>query len=218
MSEACTAETVGHPATAHTDRAIPLCNRSATSVPGSRDADSCRILAGIRAYDRVVSESIRDGQHDFDFAFGSWTVALSRLLKPLTGSTEWVEYEGTSICRPVWDGRANVDEFRVRARATGAVIDGLTLRLYDPASAEWSLYWASAANGVLGLPPTVGHFGEDGIGAFYDEEEIEGRKVLVRYLWSDITPGSAHFEQAFSTDGGATWEPNWISTQTRAAA
>jgi len=158
---------------------------------------------------------LRDGQHDFDFAFGSWVVTLRRLSKPLTGSTEWVEYEGTSVCRPVWDGRANVDEFRVQAPATDARIDGMTLRLYNPAKAEWSLYWANASNGVLSLPPTVGRFADDGSGAFYDEEEIEGRQVLVRYLWTDITAAAAHFEQAFSTDGGATWEPNWISTQTR---
>ena len=93
-----------------------------------------------------------------------------------------------------------MDEFRVQSPATGALIDGLTLRLYNPATAEWSLYWANASNGVLSLPPTVGRFADDGSGAFYDEEEIAGRQVLVRYLWTDITPASAHFEQAFSTD------------------
>jgi hypothetical protein len=110
-----------------------------------------------------------------------------------------------------------VDEFRVQSHATGALIDGLTLRLYNPATAEWSLYWANASNGVLSLPPTVGRFADDGRGACYDEEEIEGRDVLVRYLWTEITPVSANFEQAFSTDHGVTWEPNWISTQRRVA-
>jgi len=161
--------------------------------------------------------AVRDGQHDFDFAHGTWSVQLRRLPDPLRGTTDWIEYEGTSVCRPVWDGRANLDEFRVRGPATGALIDGLTLRLYNPATAEWSLYWANASNGVLSLPPTVGRFADDGSGAFYDEEEIEGRDVLVRYLWTEITPASAHFEQAFSTDRGVTWEPNWISTQTRVA-
>lgn len=157
----------------------------------------------------------RDGQHDFDFIIGSWKVQLSRLLKPLTGSTEWVEYEGTSRSRPVWDGRANVDEFRVHSPATGARIDGLTLRLYNPATDEWSLYWANANNGVLSLPPTVGRFRDDGGGEFYDTEELDGRAITVRYVWSGITPTSAKFEQAFSADAGATWEPNWISTMTR---
>ena len=168
------------------------------------------------AISQANAVGLRDGQHDFDFAHGTWSVWLRRLTKPLSGSTEWVEYEGTSQCRPVWDGRANVDEFRVHSPTSGAVIDGLTLRLYNPETAEWSLYWANATNGVLSLPPTVGRFSAEGSGAFYDEEELDGQRILVRYLWTDITPTSAHFEQAFSTDGGATWEPNWISTQTRA--
>jgi hypothetical protein len=158
--------------------------------------------------------TLRDGQHDFDFAHGSWTIHLRRLAKPLSGSTEWVEYDGRSQCRPIWDGRANVDELRVKSEATGAVIDGLTVRLYDPETAEWSLYWANARTG-MSLPPTVGRFDGEGTGAFYDEEELDGRRILVRYLWSAITPTSAHFEQSFSTDGGATWEPNWITDQTR---
>ena len=160
--------------------------------------------------------AVRDGQHDFDFAHGRWSVQLSRLMKPLDGSTEWVEYEGSSSCRPIWDGRANVDEFRVHSPASGAVIDGLTLRLYNPETAEWSLYWANARTG-MSMPPTVGRFTEEGSGAFYDEEELEGRKIVVRYLWTDITQTTAHFEQSFSADGGMTWEPNWISTQTRVA-
>ena len=168
-----------------------------------------------RALGTILDMELRDGQHDFDFAFGTWEVRLSRLPDPLSGTAEWIEYEGTSVCRPVWDGRANVDEFRVQSPTTGALIDGLTLRLYNPATAEWSLYWANASNGALSLPPTVGRFADDGSGAFYDEEEIAGRQVLVRYLWSEITRASAHFEQAFSTDAGSTWEPNWISTQSR---
>lgn len=167
-----------------------------------------------RALGTILRMELRDGQHDFDFAFGSWNVQLRRLPDPLSGMTDWIEYEGTSVCRPVWDGRANVDEFRVQS-PTGGLIDGLTLRLYNPATAEWSLYWANASNGVLSLPPTVGRFADDGSGAFYDDEEIAGRQVRVRYLWTDISSASAHFEQAFSTDEGATWEPNWISTQTR---
>ena len=100
----------------------------------------------------------RDGQHDFDSLLGTWDVKLRRLLRPLTGADEWIEYEGTSECRPVWDGRANVDEFRVHSPATGARIDGLTLRLYNAETGEWSLYWANANNGALSLPPTVGRF------------------------------------------------------------
>ena len=164
-----------------------------------------------------IDDTPRDGQHDFDFLHGRWQVALRRLTKPLSGSTEWVEYEGTSDCRPIWDGRANVDEFRVHSAATGATLDGLTLRLYNPETREWSLYWANAANGALSLPPTVGRFSGDR-GEFFDREDFGGRPIIVRYRWSDITTTSAHFEQAFSTDDGATWEPNWISTMTRVSS
>jgi hypothetical protein len=162
-----------------------------------------------------IDDTPRDGQHDFDFLHGRWQVALRRLTKPLSGSTEWVEYEGTSDCRPIWDGRANVDEFRVHSTATGATLDGPTLRLYNPETREWSLYWANASNGVLAMPPTVGRFVSSELGEFYDEEEYAGRPITVRYRWSEITPTSAHFEQAFSADGRQTWEPNWVSTITR---
>ncbi len=159
----------------------------------------------------------RDGQHDFDSLLGTWDVKLRRLLRPLTGSDEWIEYEGTSECRPVWDGRANVDEFRVHSPATGARIDGLTLRLYNAETGEWSLYWANANNGALSLPPTVGRFTDASYGEFFDDEDLDGRPIKVRYAWSNITGDSAAFEQSFSADGGQTWEPNWISTIVRAA-
>jgi hypothetical protein len=155
-----------------------------------------------------------DGQHDFDFVIGSWKVHLKKLVKPLTGSTTWIEYDGTSMGRKVWDGKANIDEFHVEDPQAHTRVDGMTLRLYNPETHQWSLYWANAKNAVLAMPPTVGHF-ENGRGEFYDEEEWEGRKIVVRYVWSDITATSAKFEQAFSVDGGKTWEPNWIATQTR---
>ena len=157
----------------------------------------------------------RDGQHDFDFAIGRWRFHLRRLRSPLTGSTEWVEFDGESEARPIWGGRANLDTVRVASAETGEVIEGLTLRLYNAETGEWTLYWANAKNGVLSLPPTVGSFGADGRGEFYDREELEGRPILVRYAWSEITPTSAHFEQAFSPDDGVTWETNWITDQTR---
>ncbi|MGH2444580.1 MAG: hypothetical protein ACRDGD_00850 [Candidatus Limnocylindria bacterium] len=164
------------------------------------------------------SAAPRDGQHGFDFAFGSWDVSLQRLLRPLTGSIDWVEYEGTSVCRPLWDGRANIDELCAYSAEADASIDGLTLRLYNAESGEWSLYWANASNGVLSMPPTVGRFTDDGRGEFFDQEELDGRPIVVRYEWSDITPTSARFEQAFSPDEGATWETNWICTITRKPA
>jgi hypothetical protein len=156
--------------------------------------------------------SPRDGQHDFDFEVGKWNIHLKRMLHPLSGSAEWVEFDGTSVTRTFWDGKANIEEFET-TNATGRV-EGMTLRLYDPKAHQWSLYWANGRTGQLSLPATVGEF-KNGIGEFYDEEPINGRQVLVRFRWSQITPNSAHFEQSFSDDGGKTWEVNWITDQTR---
>jgi hypothetical protein len=154
----------------------------------------------------------RDGQHDFDFEVGSWKIHLKRLQHPLTGSTTWIEFDGTSVTRKVWEGRAQLEEFETNGPS--GRVEGLTLRLYNPESRQWSLYWANGKSGALGLPPTVGEF-NDGRGEFYDHEPYNGRMIFVRYSWSQITPNSAHFEQAFSDDGGKTWEVNWITDQTR---
>jgi len=153
----------------------------------------------------------RDGQHDFDFELGSWKIHLKRLLHPLTGSTTWTEFVGTSVTRKVWDGRAQIEEFETDG-ASGH-IEGLTLRLYSPQSHQWSLYWANSRDAALGLP-TIGEF-KNGRGEFFDQEPFNGRSILVRYVWSEITPNSAHFEQSFSDDGGKTWEVNWITDQQR---
>ena len=155
----------------------------------------------------------RDGQRDFDFEMGTWKIHLRRLLHPLTGSNTWVEFDGTSVTRKVWDGRANVEEFEVDSPETHTHIEGMTLRLYNPQSHEWRLYWANSKDGTLGQP-MIGQF-KNGRGEFFDQEEFEGKTIYVRYVWFEITPESARFEQSFSTDGGKTWEPNWITFQTR---
>jgi len=157
----------------------------------------------------------RDGQHDFDFELGSWKIHLKRLLHPLTGSTTWVEFDGTSATRKVWDGRSQLEEFETDSPA-GGHIEGMTLRLYNPQTHQWSLYWGTSKNGELSLPPTVGEF-KNGRGEFFDTEPSgpNGRSVLVRFVWSDTNTNTPHFEQSFSEDGGTTWEVNWVTDQTR---
>ena len=153
----------------------------------------------------------RDGRHDFDFAIGTWKTQLKRLVRPLTGSTTWVELEGTTVVRKIWDGRANLAELDINS-ADGP-IHVLSLRLYNPQARQWSLNAANSSSGTLSVP-TVGEF-KGGRGEFYDQEIFEGRTILVRNVWSDITADSCRFEQSFSDDGGKTWEVNWIAVDPR---
>jgi hypothetical protein len=155
----------------------------------------------------------RDGQRDFDFEIGTWKTRLSRRLRPLTGSATWVEYEGTTVVRKVWDGRANLVELEVGGPA--GRIEGLSLRLYNPEARQWSLNFSNSAGGTLSEPVT-GEF-KNGRGEFYGQETLHGRAILVRFVISDITANSCRFEQAFSDDGGKTWEVNWIAIDTRVA-
>ncbi len=164
----------------------------------------------LRASDRSATER-RDGQRDFDFHIGTWKTQLRRLQKPLTGSTTWVEYQGTTVVRKVWGGAANLVELDVQGPA--GRIEGLSLRLYNPESRQWSLNFANRKGGTL-VPPTIGEFA-NGRGEFYAREDLDGRAIFVRFVISDITPNFSRFEQAFSADGGKTWEVNWIATDTR---
>jgi|SRR5215469_11342678 len=188
-------------------RAFLVCSLAAVPKPSPglvhQNSDTSRTRA-------QVAE--RDGQHDFDFQIGSWRTHVKRLVHPLTGSTTWAEYDGTTVVRKVWDGRANLSE--LEADGPAGHLENLSLRLYNPESHQWSLNYANIRGGSIDLPPTVGKF-KDGRGEFYDMELINGRNVLVRNVWSDITPNSCRFEQAFSDDAGKTWEVNWIATNTR---
>jgi hypothetical protein len=154
----------------------------------------------------------RDGQHDFDFEIGAWKTQLRRRLRPLTGSTTWVEYQGTTVVRKIWNGRANLVELEVDGPP--GHIEGLSLRLYNPESRQWSLNYSNSASGTMSQP-VIGEF-KNGRGEFFGQDFLNGRAILVRFIISDITPDSCHFEQSFSDDGGKTWESNWIATDTRA--
>jgi hypothetical protein len=159
----------------------------------------------------AATTAAHDGQHDFDFEDGSWKIHLKRLDHPLTGSNHWIEFDGTSTTQRFWDGAAHLEQFETVGN-TGKV-EGQTYRLYRPDAHQWYLYWVNRKDGVLDFP-MVGEF-KDGVGVFVNQEPYHGRMILVRFLWSEITPNSAHFEQSFSDDGGKTWEVNWITDQTR---
>ena len=146
-----------------------------------------------------------DPARDFDFLVGTWRVHNRRLQRRLAGCLDWDVFLATASVRPVWGGAANIDE--VTGDAPSDPLHGLTVRLFDPVSQQWRLYWANQTTGVFD-PPMVGAF-RDGRGEFHDQELFEGRAVFARFIWSDITPVSAHWEQALSEDGGRTWETNW---------
>jgi len=159
----------------------------------------------------AATPALHDGQHDFDFHLGNWKTHISHLQHPLTGSTTWTEANGTLTVRKVWDGRAQLEELEADG-ATGHMED-LLLFLYNTKSHQWTLNAADSSDGTMNQP-MFGEF-KNGHGEFYDQEPFKGRMILVRQVWSQITPTSHHFEQAFSEDGGKTWEVNFVASLTR---
>jgi hypothetical protein len=147
------------------------------------------------------------GLHDFDFLVGRWQSHHRRLKERLAGSQEWVEFEGTLSMRKLMDGWANVDDNVLKL--PGDEYRAVALRAYDPKTGQWAIWWLDGRNpfGELG-PPVKGHF-ENGVGTFYADDTLRGKPIRVRFVWSQITATSARWEQAFSPDGGKTWETNW---------
>lgn len=160
----------------------------------------------------TASAAERSGQQDFDFEIGTWTTSVRVLRNPLTGKPPiWAEYRGTSVVRPLLGGRANFVELAVEG-ASGK-IEGGSLRLYNPQTRQWSLNFASLRDGML-TAPVYGGFDGRGRGLFYGQDVQDGRAILVRFLITMVSKREAHFDQAYSVDGGTTWETNWIAIDT----
>jgi len=158
-------------------------------------------------------DPLRDGRADFDFFIGEWHVYNRRLRARLQGSTDWEEFEGVLVARKVLGGLGNIDEGTMRCES--GLVHGLTLRIFDPTTQQWNIYWADSVNHMSGpLTPMIGSF-NGGRGLFYAQELIAGKSILVRFIWSAITPTSCRWEQAFSLDGGVSWETNWSADFTR---
>lgn len=153
-----------------------------------------------------------DGSHEFDFDFGTWQTHTSRMLHPLSGAREWVDFDGTTVVTPIWGGRANIAEHT--ANGPNGTIQSLALYTFNPKTHEWNVNFATASGGKLSSTPGLGRFSEGRVD-FYDKEPIDGKKVLVRFSMWGITPDTTQSEQAFSTDDGKTWEVNWINKYTR---
>jgi hypothetical protein len=155
----------------------------------------------------------RDGTHDFDWEIGSWTTSLRYLANPLSAETDrWIEYQGTSIIRAAMEGQANLVELNVSGPAGN--IRGLSLRLYDPQTHQWSLNFASIRNGQL-TAPLHGGFDAEGRGLFYGQDNVDGRVILVRFVITPERRDRVRFVQSFSADAGETWEDNWIAIDQR---
>lgn len=163
--------------------------------------------------DAEAQLSQRDAQRSFDFDIGTWKTHTSRLLHPLTGSSAWIEMKGITVVRKIWDGRANVAE--LESDGPTGHLELLSLRLYDPEAHQWNLNFATSNIGIRSVP-MIGQF-TNGCGEFFDQESFNGRTILVRFTMSPLTANTARSEQAFSTDGGKTWEVNWINQYTRVA-
>ncbi|HET7433297.1 MAG TPA: hypothetical protein VFN10_01155 [Thermoanaerobaculia bacterium] len=151
---------------------------------------------------------------DFDFLIGSWTVRNERLKERLRGSTEWETFAATNDARLLPGDVGNIDSFAITDDWRPGFI-GTTVRLFDPAEKVWRIYWADNTRCAFD-PPMTGTF-ENGTGTFYGDDQHEGTPVRVRFFWTHETPQTAQWEQAFSADGGATWETNWIMRMTRRA-
>lgn len=150
---------------------------------------------------------------DFDFQVGKWRVRHRKLKGRLVGSTEWTEFEGTCTGWTVMDGQGSVEDQYIDD-PTGAY-RASAFRRCDPVTREWSIWWFDGRSPSLD-PPVVGRFG-NGVGEFHAEDVLDARPIRVRFLWSEITSDGARWEQAFSADGGQTWETNWIMTFERIA-
>jgi hypothetical protein len=151
-------------------------------------------------------QSQNDGRNDFDFLIGTWKVHHRTLKKRLHESTDWIEFDGDTVDRKILNGLGNMDE-NILYTETGP-IHAISLRLFDPQTKEWSIHWSTDRTGALDVP-MVGGF-KDGRGEFYSQEVFEGRHIYNRFIWSEIAADSCQWEQAFSEDGGKSWETNWV--------
>lgn len=161
----------------------------------------------------AVPTTVPTGAHDFDWEIGTWTTKVRVRTNALSAEPpRWVDYAGTSVVKSLLGGRANFVELSVAGPA--GKIEGGSLRLYGSESRQWSLNYANLRNGLL-TAPVYGGFDASGRGLFYGADKLDGRAILVRFVITKVSTNEARFVQAYSEDGGVTWEDNWIATDSR---
>jgi hypothetical protein len=180
---------------------------------------SSLLLAGQAAIaSNTDAATTHSGAHDFDFLMGHWQVENRRLPKALSGSQEWETFTATQHAQKLPAGIGNYDDFVPQGWRPGFI--GMSLRVYNPTTGLWSIYWLNNQDGGIDkatgalTPPVVGKF-QNGVGIFEANDDYKGQAIRVRYTWSHIAANSARWEQAFSPDGGASWEVNWVMQMTR---
>jgi hypothetical protein len=165
-----------------------------------------------------AASQTQEASHDFDFWFGSWHQENRKRVRPLVqGDDDWVEFESHSVAWPILGGIGNADTFKAPKFPGRPGFEGFSLRLFEPETGLWRIWWASTiGNGRL-EPAVIGRF-VDGVGRFECDEVIDGVPVRTRFTWKDITDDSATWEQSFSFDNGETWDTNWVTRHTRIEA
>ena len=153
--------------------------------------------------------------HDFDYLVGKWNVSHHKLKARLAGSHDWMDFKGTSDLKLILNGYGTFDENEIFQ--PDGTYKGVTVRTFDPKTGIWSVYWLdSRFPGVMDNAPMHGNFNGD-VGTFFGDDTFNGKPIRVRFLWRYEPPNKAHWEQAFSADGGKTWETNWTMELARAS-
>jgi hypothetical protein len=158
-----------------------------------------------------AQSTVRDGRHDFDFCVGKWKTHISQLINPLSHFNDWVKLEGDVTIRSIGDGKGFLEEIEVVNASVH--FNAITLFLYDPKAGQWSETFTNLSSGVPEIPK-IGEF-KDGVAEMYATKTFNGRAILVRGKWSNITANTHTYEEAFSEDGGKTWETNLIANEER---
>jgi hypothetical protein len=148
---------------------------------------------------------------DFDFLVGKWRVHNKKLNRRLAGGDEWTEFEASGECRKILNGFGNTDSFKTDF--DGEPFEGMTLRLFNPQTKLWSIYWADSHALVLDVPQ-IGSF-ENRTGEFYARDVFEGKPIIVKFRWDATDAEKPVWSQAFSADEGETWEWNWFMSFSR---
>ena len=153
----------------------------------------------------IICASSTSSRSDFDFYQGKWKLRNEKLKTKLENCNEWTEFESTQEMYKVLNGIGNVDNFL--ATLDGVPFEGMTVRLFNPNTKLWSLYWTDSNEGKFD-PPVVGSF-ENKIGHFFTRDTFNGKNILVVFRWDATAIENPIWSQAFSDDKGETWEWNW---------